>query len=275
MRIKRFENFVNESDSNQKRVDMIDLFLMSEEEKIEWLFTELYRENPNLETIKESFELGAIKSPNIKDLKLRLTPLTVALINGHTEIAVFLTQMGGIQNTSSELNFALSLSIYFNFSEDFVERLIEMGADPNYSDKIEYERLHPILYHGLLPLHMAVKFKIVSLVKLLISKGADPNAKDMSHYNATPLHYCAINESPESIEIAKFLLEDIGVYPNNKTNTLKTPLHWAAANQTYKMIKLLLDYGADTEAEDSQGFTYKDILNQVESDWIDNINNNL
>ncbi len=63
-------------------------------------------------------------------------------------------------------------------------------------------------FSKLTPLHVAARSKNIAGSELLVAAGADVNAKDT--YDATPLHWAVINNSPE---IVKLLLEK-GADPN-------------------------------------------------------------
>ena len=82
------------------------------------------------------------------------------------------------------------------------------------------------------PLHIAVQNDSIKIGELLISKGADINAKDIIHQY--------INSS--------FLIIMKQIKERNLNKNNKTPLHWAASNDSVRMGELLISKGADINA---------------------------
>lgn len=133
---------------------------------------------------------------------------------------------------------------------------------------------------GTTTLHWAVYYGDMGLAKALIFRGADVTARN--EYNATPLSQAAIQGNAGMIK----LLLDEGADPNergaddqtplmivSRTNHLEvaralieagadvnhveswrgqTALMWAAAQQKPEMVKLLLDHGADPDAQSTR-----------------------
>jgi ankyrin repeat protein len=73
----------------------------------------------------------------------------------------------------------------------------------------------------------------------------------------TPLHYAA---SYNSKAVAKLLL-DAGADKNAEDDNLRTPLHWAAEHNSEAVAILLIDAGADKGAKDDNDFTPWDYAN--------------
>lgn len=131
---------------------------------------------------------------------------------------------------------------------EVVRALVEKGADINIKDE-----------KGRTALHYAAKWSKPEVIKYLVSKGADINEKTVS--NATPLMYAT---SQGSFETVKTII-DLGADINVQDNKGNTALHWAAAGQQpadekQKIIKLLVDKGADTSAVNTYGQKYDDVL---------------
>jgi uncharacterized protein len=97
----------------------------------------------------------------------------------------------------------------------FICTLLELGADPNYSDHSGFPSLIAAL-----STERKDKFNII---ELLISYGADIRQRGVNDY--TPLHYAANNDDPKAIE----LLLSHGADPNARTNIddFATPLEEA------------------------------------------------
>ena len=118
------------------------------------------------------------------------------------------------------------------------------------------------------PLMAAVNYQLTGAVTLLLQHGADPNLPSPLT-GETPLHIAALRGFGKgSTECAELLL-DAGANPNVTTNVDvvtpsmasgttvigETPLHWAAAFGSQRLIKLLIDAGADKSATDARGDT--------------------
>jgi len=83
----------------------------------------------------------------------------------------------------------------------------------------------------------------VGLAKYWLDKGAD---KDAQNWNSrTPLHFAAINDSGA---VAKLLI-DAGADKEAKDKVLQTPLHYAAIYDSEAVAKLLIDAGANKDAQ--------------------------
>jgi len=113
------------------------------------------------------------------------------------------------------------------------------------------------IYAGDTPLHMAAAGYRVEIAKLLLAVGADVNAAGKLRH-ATPLHYAA-DGNPErdaqrQIAMIRLLLEagaDIQAQDKNGA----TPLHRAVRTRCAEAVKYLLDAGADTTVRNKPGST--------------------
>jgi ankyrin repeat protein len=126
-----------------------------------------------------------------------------------------------------------------------VRELLEQGDDPNEKN-----------IKGQTPLHLAAYMERLNLIPILIDAGADINAKD--DFGKTPLHSAAEwNDDASTTELLIQNRADV----NAKDSSGKTPLYYTIAyytiaykakNNRLKMIKILLENGADPNIPDDQ-----------------------
>lgn len=135
-----------------------------------------------------------------------------------------------------------------NTSLEATKLLLHKGADPNaYGDG------------NVLALHNAP----LEVTQLLVSKGADVNK--IGYEECTPIMYEVYMNNMDNVE---FLLS-VGADVNYQRNLDGyTSLHWAAQKSDLKMIKLLLDSGAQTEIKNTNGQTAMDLAKQRGDDEV-------
>ena len=173
----------------------------------------------------------------------RLTPLELAVREGHMVVVKLL--LDHMAEHSKGHNFRNAL--YWASREGRIETvklLLRYGAN------IEY-RIDNI---GPTALHTAVRYGHEELIKLLLKEGIDIDIY-LGDYGVTPLHEAiTTNETTyaQQLKIARELLE-AGADVNAKMGFGETALHKAAIMGRRDLVRLLLDYGADTTLRTKDG----------------------
>ncbi|XP_067392900.1 nuclear factor NF-kappa-B p100 subunit isoform X1 [Emydura macquarii macquarii] len=103
-------------------------------------------------------------------------------------------------------------------------------------------------YHGLLPVHLAVKLKSLTCLDLLVKMGADVNAVERQG-GRTPLHLAV---EMENLNVATHLVKKLGADVNARTFAGNTPLHLAAGLGSPTLTKMLIKAGADVLCENNE-----------------------
>jgi len=183
-----------------------------------------------------------------------------AVVYKHTEVAkLLLTNGSRVKSrnktpTDTPLHYAA-----VNGDTEIVEMLLNRGANINAKN-----------WCGITPLHNAVKSKKMEITEYLLKRGAYVNARNS--YNVTPLHF-AVEKGSE--EIVRLLLKH-GAYVNSGCNSTfwtghtsvqfgvketstpwegYTPLWLAVKKGHEEVVKLLLESGANVNAQDKDGKT--------------------
>ena len=213
------------------------------------------------------------------------TPLLVAILNDHIDVANFLLDQSANVNAAdgfgrtplwSAVDFR-NLDTPDKTETDrgpmlqLIRALLDHGADPNAQLKGEPPSRRWMFAFGVTqwvsqvgqtPLQRAALAGDVAVMRLLIEKGADPNLK--SRAGVTPLMAAAglgwvlnqtYTESDESLLEAVKLCVEKGVDVNAATSTGVTAVHAAANRGLNSIIEFLAQHGAKLDAKDSQGKT--------------------
>jgi ankyrin repeat protein len=232
-------------------------------------------------------ELGADVSATTPD---GISPIVIALINGHYDVA------GALINAGTDVNLldyvgrgALYAAIDFNTMPasnrpapsvidnklsalDIARQLLEHGANPN----AQLKKLPPyrakldrgndmMLGGGTTPFLRAAKAGDVPAMRLLLEHGADPKLSP-TRSGITPLMAAAgvgtseqdttgrYKTQAEAIDAIQLLI-DHGADVNAAANDGRTAVHGAALQGYDDVIKFLAAHGADLTAKDHKGFT--------------------
>ena len=103
--------------------------------------------------------------------------------------------------------------------------------------------------YGESPLHVAVKRGDIEKVRSLLSEGANANSKD--HAGWRPIHE-SMREGDNALRIIR-LLVDHGADINAQSDSGNTALHDAAAYMTHEIIEYLVKSGADPSVKNLDG----------------------
>ena len=115
---------------------------------------------------------------------------------------------------------------------------------------------------GETPLMMACIRGHLPLVQQMVAMGADINRPGW-----TPLHYAASATLPDSVAIARLLLEH-HAYIDAPSPNQSTPLMLAAQYGSQEMVLLLLNAGADVLARNELGLGVVDFARKSDRDYM-------
>lgn len=197
--------------------------------------------------------LQAGMDPNAENEKGE-TALTYALLNSDGLPAKVLIEKADINRRDRLGNGALHLALKKDKTELF-EMLLERGADVNVPGRVNDKTNDQTV------IYLAVARNDQELVKNLLARGADPNMADS--IGSLPLVE-AVVDSDTDPEIIVMLLENGADVNKTETENDASALVFIAQNtgatsgQREKIVKLLLDKGADKSIKTKEGKTALD-----------------
>ncbi|XP_003416028.2 ankyrin repeat and SOCS box protein 9 isoform X1 [Loxodonta africana] len=164
----------------------------------------------------------------------RVSPLHEACLGGHPSCANILLKHGAQVNGLTTDWHTPLFNACVSGSQDCVNLLLQHGASPDSAN------------HLASPIHEAAKRGHVECVESLVAHGGniDYNIRHLG----TPLYLACENQQ---IACAKKLLES-GANVNHGKG-LDSPLHVVARTCSGELARLLLDFGADTQAKNADG----------------------
>lgn len=164
------------------------------------------------------------------------TPLYLTALLGSTAAAKVLIAAGAVVDAPNAIGFTPLMAAVNSGHGDFVDLLLEHGADPNavFEDQLQIDGLGSSP-----PLYIAARKEDVSMVRKLIKRGANV---DLGARNGwTPLKSVAQQGNEELVRI----LLAAGADPNIPDASGYTALMNAAGGGHERIVKMLLDKGAD------------------------------
>ncbi|XP_059677402.1 nuclear factor NF-kappa-B p100 subunit [Gavia stellata] len=173
---------------------------------------------------------------------LQQTPLHLAVITKQPQVVQLLLQARADPTLLDRYgNSLLHLALQAGDEEMLRTLLAHLGSAAPYLLRLPN-------FHGLLPVHLAVKAKSLACLDLLVRKGADVNAVERQG-GRTPLHLAV---ETENLNMATHLVKKLGADVHSRTFAGNTPLHLAASLGSPTLTKLLLKAGADVLCENDE-----------------------
>lgn len=142
--------------------------------------------------------------------------------------------MNYVSSTKYNNETLLNMAITNRTSDmDVIKFLLDLGADPNLSDRL-----------GDTPLILATRYsqhssKYADFIKLLIEYGADLNIPGSSGKYA--IHQAILSGTPEILAV----LLEYGANPNVLNSTEESPLDYAVCRIKPEKMIILIEYGAE------------------------------
>jgi hypothetical protein len=170
-----------------------------------------------------------------------VTPLGIASLKGHDQVAEALLQNGANANAMSEEGTPLCLAAKYGYTQ-VVRLLLKYHADIELASKG--------LFKGATPLFMAATEGHADTVQLLVDHGANVNPEVRI---LLPLSKKTAEENPDYNEILKTMYDYAETLHNDtqlRTSQLKTTaLVEAVSNKHTDVVRILVKHGANTEAK--------------------------
>lgn len=152
---------------------------------------------------------------------------------------------------------AISWAVYQD-DEAMVDLLVRAGADINV----------PNDFHNVTPLSLACENGNSKVVSTLLAAGADPNIARRT--GETPLMTCSNSGAEEGV---RALLRRGANVNESESREQQTALMWAVVSQKPKIVKLLVDGGANIAARSRVNIEPKEYvieMDETESIWASN-----
>ncbi len=119
---------------------------------------------------------------------------------------------------------------------DFIDRLLDLGADPNYGDHAGFPSLIAALSSG--------RPDVLGLVEALLGYGADIEGRGVNGY--TPLHYAAAGNDVKAVEL--LLARGADAAAKTSVDDFNTPLEEAESLGSAEAAAVLRAYATDEKS---------------------------
>ncbi len=219
--------------------------------------TPLHKEITDASIVQFLLNHGADVNCRRDDLR---TPLHLVAWYGELEVArVLLEHKADVDSQDHKGKTPLHLLVEYGFRKDKVpdlaQLLLEHGADVNRRDEVNNN-----------PLHLAMDRWMYKCARILLQHGADASVENSM--GKTPLHLLFKNDYSKGdniLDLVRLSLEH-GADVNIRTTNEWTLLHAAAFWGKPETTRVLLDHGANTNAENDRGETPLHLVSRGEYD---------
>jgi len=196
-----------------------------------------------------------------------------AIQEGNIEVVkTLLIENPSLINTKTEQGISVLLLAMYYRKNEIVNVLLENKKDFDFfeaaaSGQLDFVKKHlenepgilnQFAVDGFTALGLSCFFNQEEIAKFLLEKGADPNIASNNDFKVAPLHSAA---AISQIEIVNILLQN-GANVNAQQSSGVTALHSAAHNGATKIVKLLLKNGADKTAKTKDGKSVLDFATE-------------
>ena len=189
------------------------------------------------------------------------TPLALAVLGGHVEVAELLLAGGADPNrceaNDDEPSYGVAPALFWAMKHDspsLAHLLLEYAAEPNF---VHTEPGYGTMFQST-PLHLAAQKGKLSQVRVLLDHGADanlgvwygemyygdPDDPDSKFHGRTPLHEAAQHGH---VDVARRLIHR-GADIHARTHEGKTALELARGASHKEVSQLLIDHGAHEQS---------------------------